>query len=322
MGSGKLEQLGWNPKLAKPPLIPARVIEVQRKGLFVTAAEGNFFAEMSGQLQKSLGDGNVCVGDWLLGSLSEKLFWVQEILPRRNLLERAAAGNTGLSQPMVANVDELWIVTCADEHFSLELTERYITMAVDARVEPILVLTKSDLYQADLASIEKRLNSIAIISVSSVTGSGTDSLRARLSSGQTIALMGSSGVGKSTLVNTLLSESKQQTGTTRSYDGKGKHTTTSRKLLLSPEGACLIDTPGMRSLASAKAEDVNSFPEIDALALKCRFRNCTHESEPSCAVQKAVQDGELPLARLKNFQKLTKEFHASSRSYSKKPPRG
>jgi ribosome biogenesis GTPase len=219
---------------------------------------------------------------------------------------------------MVANIDELWIVVCADEHMSEELIERYITLASEAKVRPVLIFTKADIHPVEPKKLKKRFGEITILSVSVVDGTGLEGLRARMHKGSTIALMGSSGVGKSTLVNTLLSSTTQSTGSTRAYDGKGKHTTTYRKLLLSESGASLIDTPGMRALASAKPDDLDSFPDIDALSLQCRFRNCTHVTEPKCAVLQAVKDGKLVDARLKNFIKLQKEQSALPKSYGKK----
>lgn len=324
-----LNLLGWSESLAQqlallaPKSIPARVLEVQRSGPRVRTEEKEWNAEYSGRLRRELeAKGiDVCVGDWIYGSISGGLFVLEGILPRVSFLARLAAGGTGQMQSMVANADELWILNSCNHDLSPERIERYISMARDGNVVPVVVLTKIDLvmneYPAVVEALQKRLVGVEIIAISVEGGTGLSHLLSRLRSKKSIALMGSSGVGKSTLINHLLESAAQLTTPIRESDSKGRHATTTRKLFVTKYDACVIDTPGLRELALSGADNEEAFPDVIAITRRCRFRDCTHRNEPGCAIQKAVKDGSLQIERWKNYYKLQKELEFHEQKLSK-----
>jgi ribosome biogenesis GTPase len=226
-------------------------------------------------------------------------------------------------QLIAANIDTLFVVTSLNEDFNLNRIERYLSLANDANVEPVVVLSKADLcqdperYQREIQS----LNPLLIVeAINCLDDSEIQKLLPWCGTGKTVALMGSSGVGKSTLLNTLLGESIQATGSIREKDSKGRHVTTGRSLHQMKEGGLLLDTPGLRELQLADCgEGVNStFAEITSLAEHCRFANCSHVSEPGCAVQDAISRGELQARRLSSYQKLMREQEFNSATLAEK----
>lgn len=249
------------------------------------------------------------VGDWLLiDSDGQPL----RLLERVSLFKRMASGRDARVQLMAANVDTLFIVTSCNADFNLSRLERYLAMALDAGVEPVVVLTKADLiddvetYRAKARTLR---HDLAVEAVNSRNASVIETLRPWCRKGQTVALVGSSGVGKSTLVNTLSAADVQETGATREGDAKGRHTTTSRSLHVLPAGGLLLDSPGLRELQlSDCAEGVASlFEEIEAVARSCRFNDCRHQGEAGCAVAAAAENDELDPRRLTNYLKLIAE---------------
>lgn len=320
-----LNIFGWDQSLDQflkdncPGQLAARVLEVQRNGFLVHAESGEFFAELSGRTRKELlnQDLQVCVGDWVHGTLSADLFWVQGILPRRTFLQRADPG--GGTQSLVANADELWILSSSNQDYSPERVERYAAMASAGGVKPVVIVTKADISQETPEQVKEltlRLAGVEVFGVSATTGLGIAELEARLVPARTIALMGSSGVGKSTLVNCLMKKEVQHTLAVRAGDDKGVHTTTVRRLFLSPQQACIIDTPGMRELALV-GEKLDGFDDIEALALGCRFHNCSHGQEPGCAVRGARESGALSAERWENYAKLQRELAFLERKTNK-----
>ena len=249
------------------------------------------------------------VGDWLL--LTEQGGFAHR-LERMSLFARKSAGSKVDLQLIAANINTVFIVCSLDKNFNLNRIERYLALAYEAEVEPVIVLTKADNCDAVEDYRSQVLSLDPMLMVEAVNALDPDSiapLKSWCTTGKTVAFIGSSGVGKSTLVNTFLAAHSQSTGASREDDNRGRHTTTSRSLHLMPTGGLLLDTPGMRELQLVDCEQgiAKSFAEIDALASQCRFANCQHHSEPGCAVNKAVESGDLSQRRLENYNKLLKE---------------
>jgi ribosome biogenesis GTPase len=252
-------------------------------------------------------------GDWVAARLLEPgRALIHSVLTRRSIISRGAAGRRHDEQPLAANVDLVLVVCGLDRDFNPRRIERYLTLAVQSRVAPLIVLSKSDLCSDPVGQASAfqgpQPRTVEVIVVSALDGTGLDSLRRHIA-GKTAAMLGSSGAGKSTLVNALLGREAQVTNTVRESDGRGRHTTTRRDLIPLEGGGALIDTPGLRELQlwadSDSVDDV--FPEITALAASCRFNDCRHDQEPGCAVRPALECGDIDPARWESWRKLRRE---------------
>jgi ribosome biogenesis GTPase len=258
----------------------------------------------SGALLYSGGDVPV-TGDWVaIREIEPGLVLIEEVLPRRSKIARRAAGRRSDEQVLAANVDLALIVCGLDGDFNPRRLERYLAICAEGNVEPVIVLNKADLCRdPDSAGAEARqaARSARVFVISARTGAGCEAL---LPDGVTAVLLGSSGAGKSTLLNRLLGQQLHATAAVRESDSRGRHTTTERELIVLPSGACLIDTPGLREIQlPVSGESLNAvFDDIAGLAAQCRFRDCTHSTEPGCAVRDAI-----PAGRLASFHKLTRE---------------
>lgn len=315
----KLEMLGWDGNwaalfegAAPGGARPARVTAQHRDRWTVHASEGPHEARVTGSKVPGL---RPVTGDWVAcvaGHHESDPWSIVAVLPRRSAVRRGAAGETRVDQVLAANVDRLWILQSLETSPNVRSLERYLAVAWESGASPEIVLTKSDL-AVDAREAADTVSGIAfgtpVRVVSVKDAAAMDALRGSLAPGRTVALLGPSGAGKSTLINQLAGSEVARTGEVRSGDRKGRHTTTGRELFPIHGGALLLDTPGMREL---KVSDLDvglghAFPEIEELSGDCRFRDCSHSSEPGCAVLAAVEDGRLAPDRLASYRKLEAE---------------
>jgi ribosome biogenesis GTPase len=317
-----LEKLGWTGFFASQECagVPGRVASANREHFSVWTELGEIEAGVSGQLRHA-GGAWPAVGDWV--TLRHDAPVIEKVLERKTLLSRKQPGRPIDEQVMAANIDVLFVVSGFDHDFNERRIERYLVMARQSGARPIILLNKADLaasYGLDVAGIVARLKGWSggarVLPLSALSGEGLAELDASLKSGQTAALIGSSGVGKSTIVNGLLEENRQAIKPVRAGDDRGRHTTTTRSLFLMPNGWLLIDMPGLREVqlwASAESVD-GSFDDIRELEQECRFRNCTHSSEPGCAVLASGLDAD----RLGNYRKMQRELDYLDRKADKR----
>ncbi len=302
----------------------ARVSAVDRGSYLIRDESREVPAELSGKLSHQI-DSSVdlpCVGDWVTAHYydHDAAAIIHQVFPRKTFLRRKAAGKNVDIQMIAANIDTAFIVQSCHFDFSPSRLDRYLIMATDGQVEPMVILTKTDLIAQDELELKlailRSATKARVMALSNVTGVGLDEFRQTLASGRTYCLLGSSGVGKTTLINRLIGEEALETKAVSST-GEGTHTTSRRQLIVLSQGAMLIDTPGMRELGIAGAGDgVNTgFEDIAELSAKCRYADCSHEHEPGCAVRAAVEKGEVPEDRYANYIKLKKEAAHSEMSY-------
>jgi ribosome biogenesis GTPase len=291
----------------EPGCLPARVSRVDRGACDVLAADGETRATYSGPLKRAAADDPVnlpCVGDWVALRDAE----VRAVLPRRTSIVRAGvAPGVSRGQVLAANVDLVYIAEPAVPAVDLGRIERLLALAWESGAEPVVVITKSDLASVDAAAVAAAAPGAQVVLASSMTGAGLDALR--LAPGRTAVVLGRSGAGKSTLVNALAGADVMPTQAIRSADGRGRHTTVHRELLVLPGGGMIIDTPGLRSVGLYGAADglAQVFADVEELAAQCRFVDCAHDTEPGCAVTAAIVGGELAERRLASWRKLQRE---------------
>jgi ribosome biogenesis GTPase / thiamine phosphate phosphatase len=329
-----LSTLGWDESLAEQfeadaanGLIAGRVA-VQHRGAYDVLTElGELRCDVAGRLYEESGSAAdlPAVGDWvaIAPRAEEDAGTIQAVLPRRTKFSRKTAWQASEEQVLAANVDVVFIVSSLNEELNLRRLERYLILARESGAQPVVLLTKSDLAHDDpvgaRASVVSVAADIPVHTLSSVTGEGIDTVRSYLRPGVTAALLGSSGVGKSTLVNRLVGNELLETQELRS-DGQGRHTTVRRELVQLPGGALVIDTPGMRELQLWVADEAleETFDDVTSLFEHCRFADCSHESEPGCAVKAALADGTLPQERWDSYLKLEAELAHLERRLDKR----
>jgi ribosome biogenesis GTPase len=303
-----LSDLGWSAHylsqldLSELDLTPLRIAEVHRTRLVGVGAGG---------VRELPPDGSVAVGDWVLTDAAR----IVRRLDRRSFLSRRAAGTGAETQAIAANVDTLMVVTSCNSDFNPARIERYLALAAEAGCDPAVVLTKADLAAPDryVAAAEALSRDLPVVALDATSPDTPGRLADWCRRGQTIALVGSSGTGKTTLTNALTGEAGRTAGI-REDDAKGRHTTTSRALRPMLGGGWIIDTPGMRALRLADAaEGIDAvFDDVTGLAEGCRFRDCTHDAEPGCAVRAAIDVGDLAADRLERWRKLRREDRYNS----------
>ncbi len=318
-----LAALGWTDELeaaftthAERGFEPARVVAEHRGGYYVRSARGDHLAHARGRLRdQELWGAMPTVGDWVaIVDAPGNHRAIEAVLPRRTKVSRKTPWLKAEEHVLVANVDTLFIVTGLDGDFNVRRLERYLVAAWDSGADPVLVLTKLDVCNDDgvLLEAEAAAIGVPVLAVSNVTGEGVEELRALLRPARTFALLGSSGVGKSTLINRLAGRELMPTGGLRK-DGRGRHTTRHRQLLVLPGGAIVIDTPGLRELQVWEGDVEEAFSDIAELAAQCRFNDCAHVTEPGCAVQEALETGELDDGRWASYLKLQRELQSVRR---------
>ncbi|UZP67268.1 ribosome small subunit-dependent GTPase A [Desulfovibrio mangrovi] len=314
-----LADLGWNSffedqltedRPAESSIV--RVCSVHSMVMFIMGSEGKRQIAIPGNWLSGEPEDRPTVGDWLI--LDETGEWPVRILSRQTLVTRRAPSDITSVQLVAANLDTLFIVSSLNEDFNLSRLERYLAIAYEYDVTPVVVLTKRDLVTAehadDCAAQVRALNSnLNVVVVNALTIDTVSALFPWVERGRTATLVGSSGVGKSTLVNTLSGEELTLTGAIRDSDSKGRHTTSSRTLYTLPNGGLIMDVPGFRELRLPPCEHGLSkvFGDIIELGLRCGFADCKHDGEPDCAVEEAVEQGIIPQRRVENYRKLVRE---------------
>lgn len=316
-----LHSIGWKPFFQQQLSLSefeqysaARVIAVYRDHISCLSESGNVQVPLLASMP------NLVTGDWLL--LNDNQQFVR-LLERFSLIERKSAGSQIQRQLMVANIDTLFIVSSLNQDFSLNRIERYLAVAKETQIAPVVILTKKDLCEQTFEYVQQVKSMDPGLPVYAVNGLDSESLtplQAYCKSGNTVAVMGSSGVGKSTLINGLSDDAEQATDSIRESDGKGKHTTTMRNIIPLTAGGVLIDTPGMRELQVVNCKEgiQETFADIEALAKHCKFGDCQHQSEPGCAIQQAISKGEVEQRRFDNYRKLLAEEAHNSASIAEK----
>lgn len=297
-----------------PGLSLARVVSQSRELYRIMAEGGETLAEVSGKFRFEAPSAAAypAVGDFVMVAPGEGAgahATIHHVLPRSSAFVRKAAGDTTAAQVVAANIDIAFICMALNQNYNLSRLERYLAVAWESGATPVVVLTKADLCEnlpAVLAEVAPVALGADVLVTRADDPDGLRAVRERVKAGVTATFIGSSGVGKSTLINALLGEAHLTTSGVGA-DGKGRHTTTHRELLPLPQGGVVIDTPGMRELGVEAADLHRSFADIDALAAGCRFGDCTHGSEPGCAVRAALRAGTLDARRLESYLKLRRE---------------
>ena len=318
-----LSQIGWTSHFQvqlenanNDEFIPVRVVGVRKNSFRVSNGKREWLATAAGRIKHHSDSIYPVTGDWVL--MTDTV--ISEVLARKNALSRGAAGTHGKQdeqpqreQVIAANLDTVFVVCGLDRDFNLRRIERYLTLVYNCGLNPVIILTKADLHQDPehfVSEVETVAFGVPIHLVSAVDNIGLTSLEQYIAPGRTTTMVGSSGAGKSTLVNRLYGKSVQAVGSVSNSLGKGKHTTTSRDLIVLPQGGMVIDNPGVREIAfwDVGGGIESAFPELERFALECRFSDCSHMHEPGCRVLAAVTEGQISQNRLESYRKMKREL--------------
>lgn len=294
----------------------ARITAVHRSHLRGMTESGEINVHYSGDFSQD----PASVGDWVVltplfvDEQKETAATIKKLIPRKSKISRIAAGEHVKEQVMAANIDIVFVVTSIHQDFNLNRLQRYLLLIKDGQAKPVVVLSKIDLepsHQEIIKNLEEDLDDeIQIIPTSIVSNIGVGEIKDLIPKGRTSVFVGSSGVGKSSLVNLLLGEELQAVNEVKKDDGKGKHTTTSRQMFFLPDGGMIIDTPGIKGVSIHGSEEnlSEAFNEIEELMTRCKFSNCSHTTDPGCAIVEALEDSNLEQSLWDNYIKLSKEI--------------
>lgn len=308
--------------------VPGRIIRHDRGGWTVRTETIDLLCGLRGRLRTTLrNEHGLAVGDWVYVTprFEERTGSVEGVLERRSVLVRGASGDPSRAQVIAANVDTVFVCVPGDAKANPRRTERELTVVAASGASPVLVLTKSDL-ETDMSWVDQIARSVPVVAVDARTGEGVEQLDKWNVSGATLVVIGPSGAGKSTLANSFLGYARLKTGEVRESDGRGRHTTTWRELVVLPSGALLIDTPGIREVAPWSSDDEADgdmlgevFDDVAELADQCRFTNCSHGTEPGCAIREALATGNLTDERYLGFVKLQAELDVQTQRRKSTP---
>lgn len=318
-----LKELGWNEFLEKhfneiktDGIFPARISRVQRERYWIYCSAGELKAEIPGKFRfkaVSVSDFPV-VGDWVTAKIrpEDDLAIIESVLPRFSKFSRKVAWHKTDEQVLAANVDIIFIVNGLDNDYNVRRIERYLALVRESNAEPVIVLNKTDMcsdVQEKIEEVRSVSSGVNLLTLSALNHEGIEEIKKYIKKGTTAAFIGSSGVGKSTIINCLLGREKQKVGAVRESDSHGRHITTSRELIMLPGAGNVIDNPGLREI-QIWAEESNldeAFDDIKALAINCKYKDCSHTNEPGCAVRYAMETGGLDDKRFQSYVKLKKE---------------
>jgi ribosome biogenesis GTPase len=307
----------------------ARITTVHKESYIITNEKGDVPAEITGKLMFGADSplDYPAVGDWVYAQFldNDSFAVIHDIFPRKSLLKRKTSGKKVEFQLIATNIDTSFIIQSLDANYNLRRLERYMVMINESNIEPVVLLSKSDLLPLNdiekrIADIHSLMPTLQIVPFSNKDKSGLDRVKDILLPGNTFCLLGSSGVGKTTLLNNLMGEALFETQPVREKDGKGKHITARRQLIRLKDGAMVIDTPGMRELGNIAVDAgiYSTFDEMAELSKQCRYKDCSHIQEQGCAILAALKDGTISQERYQNFVKLHKESAYYEMSYLEK----